>query len=42
MPAVPSDIVFEADSTFAGTIDNVSLTLESKAIRITQAPRRHL
>jgi hypothetical protein len=38
MPAVPSDIVFEADSTFAGTIDNVSLTLESKAIRIQTAP----
>jgi hypothetical protein len=38
MPAVPSDIIFEGDSSFAGTIDNVSLTLESKALRITQAP----
>jgi hypothetical protein len=37
-PALPSDFVFEADSTFAGTIDDVSYQLEDRAIRVTTAP----
>lgn len=40
MPADPVDIVFEGDSSFAGTIDNVSLALESRAIMVSEAPRR--
>lgn len=40
MPATPIDAVFGADSTFAGAIDNVTLTLESKAFLIQEAPRR--
>lgn len=39
MPADPSDIVFEADSDFVGTIDNVSLTIEKKAYIVSEAPR---
>jgi hypothetical protein len=40
MPADMVDIVFEGDSSFAGTIDNVSLVLESRAIMVAEAPRR--
>ncbi|MCZ4270890.1 hypothetical protein [Maritalea porphyrae] len=39
-PADPVDIVFEADSTFAGDVDNVTYTLYDKAYRITTAPPR--
>lgn len=39
-PADPIDIVFEKDAAFAGSIDNVSIKLESKAVRITTAPPR--
>ena len=39
MPANPSDIAFTADAAFAGSIDNVSLKLESRAYRIDEAPR---
>lgn len=39
-PAVPSDVVFEADSSFNGSIDDVSYTLESKAYRVNEAPWR--
>ena len=39
-PADPSDIVFEADSSFAGTVDNVTLKLVDRAYRITTAPAR--
>src|SRR5690606_20838176 len=38
MPALAKDIVFEADSSFAGSISDVSYHLEDKAIRITTAP----
>lgn len=38
LPAEPLDLVFQADSAFAGTIDNVTLTLESNAYRIDTAP----
>ena len=37
-PADPADIVFEADSSFAGSIDDVTYTLYDKAYRITTAP----
>jgi hypothetical protein len=37
-PAVPQDIVFEADSSFAGEVDNVSYQLEQRALRVTTAP----
>jgi hypothetical protein len=37
-PVDPSDIVFAADSAFAGSIDNVSIKLESIAYRIDEAP----
>lgn len=40
MPANPSDLVFAADGSFAGSISNVSLKLESKAFQIPEAPRR--
>lgn len=39
MPAVPIDFLFEKDSSFAGTIDNVSLKLEDQAYRVDTAPR---
>jgi hypothetical protein len=39
-PATPKDIVFEKDSTFAGSIDNVSYKLMDRAYRITTAPPR--
>lgn len=39
-PANPSDIVFAKDSAFAGSITNVTLTLESKAFRVLEAPTR--
>jgi hypothetical protein len=39
-PDEPSDIVFQADSSFDGTIDNVSVELESIAYRIDEAPYR--
>lgn len=38
MPALAKDIVFEADSSFAGSISEVSYHLEDKAYRITTAP----
>lgn len=38
MPALPVDLVFYGDSTFAGTIDNVSITLEDVAYRVDEAP----
>jgi hypothetical protein len=37
-PADPLDIIFEADSAFAGTIDNVTYALEDKAYRLLSAP----
>jgi hypothetical protein len=37
-PADPQDIIFEADAAFAGTVDNVVYTLESKAYRLLTAP----
>jgi hypothetical protein len=37
-PSSVTDIVFAADAAFAGTIDNVSLKLYSRAYRITTAP----
>lgn len=40
MPADASDIIFEADSTFAGTVDSVSYQLYDKAYPITTAPAR--
>lgn len=40
MPADASDIVFEADAAFGGTVDNVSYKLYDKAYRITTAPAR--
>lgn len=40
MPADPLDIVFEADSAFAGTVDNVSLSIYDKAVFVPSAPRR--
>ena len=39
-PADASDIVFEADSTFAGDIDNVSYQLYDRAYHIATAPAR--
>ena len=39
-PAIPSDIVFEKDATFAGSIDNISYQLYDKAIPIRTAPAR--
>ena len=39
-PADAQDIVFEKDSAFAGSVTNISYTLESKAQRITTAPPR--
>jgi hypothetical protein len=39
MPATPVDICFEGDSTFAGTVDDVSVELVSKAILVPEAPR---
>lgn len=39
-PAVPKDIVFEKDSAFVGSIDNVSYQLMDRAYRITTAPAR--
>ena len=39
-PSDPADIVFAKDSSFAGTIDNVSIKLMDKAYRITTAPPR--
>lgn len=38
MPAEPLDLVFQADSTYAGVISNVTLTLEENAYRIDTAP----
>jgi len=38
-PAALVDMVFSADAAFAGTIDNVSVTLEMRAYRIDEAPR---
>lgn len=40
LPAEPLDLVFQADSSFAGTVDNVSFKLESKAYRIETAPAK--
>jgi len=37
-PADPSDIIFEGDDTFAGSVSNVSYQVEDKAYRITTAP----
>lgn len=37
-PAVPQDIVFEADSAFNGSIDDVQITLLDIAYRIETAP----
>lgn len=39
-PADPMDVVFEKDGAFAGTIDNVSYKLISRAYRIVTAPPR--
>jgi hypothetical protein len=39
-PANPSDIVFEADSAFAGTVDSVSYQLYDRAYFIRTAPPR--
>jgi hypothetical protein len=39
-PADPMDVVFAADATFAGTIDNVSYQLIDRAYRIVTAPAR--
>jgi hypothetical protein len=39
-PADPLDIVFEADASFAGTVDNVVYRLFDKAYRISTAPPR--
>lgn len=38
MPAEPLDIVFQAETDFAGWIDNVTLSLEENAYRIDTAP----
>jgi hypothetical protein len=40
MPAEPQDLVFQADSSFAGTVDDVTLTLFDKAYRIDSAPAK--
>lgn len=40
MPDAPSDLVFAADAAFSGSIDNVSLKLESVAFNVTEAPKR--
>jgi hypothetical protein len=40
MPADASDIIFEADSSFIGTVDSVSYKLYDKAYPITTAPAR--
>ena len=37
-PAYPVDVVFAKDATFAGSIDNVTVKLESKLYRIDEAP----
>jgi hypothetical protein len=37
-PSSATDIVFAADATFDGTIDNVSVKLYSKAYRVSTAP----
>lgn len=37
-PADPLDIVFSKDSTFAGTVDDWSVTIEPKLYRILEAP----
>jgi hypothetical protein len=39
-PANPSDVVFEKDNAFAGSIDNVSVKLYDRAIAIRTAPAR--
>jgi hypothetical protein len=39
-PADPQDIIFEADTAFAGTVDDVVYTLEPKAYRLLTAPPR--
>lgn len=39
-PASPSDLLFAADATFAGSISNISIKLESKAFHIPEAPER--
>jgi hypothetical protein len=39
-PAGSTSIVFSKDATFAGTVDNVSVKLKSKAYRIPEAPPR--
>lgn len=38
LPAEPLDLVFQGDSSFAGSIDNVTLAVESNAYRIDTAP----
>lgn len=40
MPAKPSDIVFAADSAWAGTITVTKLSLEDKLTTVVEAPRR--
>lgn len=40
MPADPVDICFEADASFVGTLDNVTIKLESTAFMVKEAPRR--
>lgn len=37
-PADPLDVVWTKDSTFAGTVDNVSVKVEAKAYRLDEAP----
>jgi hypothetical protein len=39
-PDAPSDIVFEADGNFAGTVDNVTITPDSELFQIDTAPSR--
>lgn len=40
MPAKPSDIVFAADSAWAGTVTVTKLSLEDKLVTLPEAPRR--
>ncbi|WP_420415291.1 hypothetical protein [Roseibium sp.] len=42
LPAEPLDLVFQADSAMAGTIDNVTFSLEDDAYRIDTAPAHNV
>lgn len=38
-PSLPTDIHFKKDASFAGTLDDVSISVEDEAYRIAQAPQ---